>query len=655
MLLVGAGGIGCELLKNLVLTGFGSITLIDLDTIDLSNLNRQFLFRHEHIKQSKALIAKKVASPFNLAVNIEAHLGNIKDSQYDVDWYKRFTLVFNALDNLDARRWVNRMCLAANIPLIESGTTGYNGQVQVIQSGQSECYDCTEKAVPKSFPICTIRSTPSQPIHCIVWAKSYLFQEIFGTSEDEVADVDQSKDSKNAEEIDTLTKEARGLQDIRASMSSPDFARKIVQKVFIDDIQRLCSMTDMWRGKKPPKPLDLQDLDREVQRGNYQVASQDQKVWNLNENYAVFRDSLDRLSRRYQSIQASRSGMNGSAPPVVLSFDKDDEDTLDFVAAASNLRSHVFWIEEKSKFDIKQMAGNIIPAIATTNAIVAGLCVTEALKLLRSGSARRDPSSNRTTPMLLSRPSTNESLQSYSANGDSMELRPPQSEATISRRSRNIFLTPTMPNATLSSERLCPPNPSCAVCSVAYASVLVDFDTCRLNDLIDDVIIPRLGYHGDFAILNEKGPIYDPDFDDNLDSLISSLGVRNGSGLRIVDENDEVAGGEPDVRVDLELGVKAMQRSMNGQRAILDHEVDIAKKKYRRAAPGVEPKVEPQEETYGVKRKRSAGEDRNGMDTAGKRQLIGAERTSATGGSQGLAVDVDIGEETAGSGVIDLG
>jgi ubiquitin-like 1-activating enzyme E1 B len=58
ILMVGAGGIGCELLKNLVLTGFGEIHIVDLDTIDLSNLNRQFLFRHEHIKKSKALVGK---------------------------------------------------------------------------------------------------------------------------------------------------------------------------------------------------------------------------------------------------------------------------------------------------------------------------------------------------------------------------------------------------------------------------------------------------------------------------------------------------------------------------------------------------------------------------------------------------------------------
>lgn len=63
VLMVGAGGIGCELLKNLVLTGFGEIHIVDLDTIDLSNLNRQFLFRHEHIKKPKALVCHTDPKP----------------------------------------------------------------------------------------------------------------------------------------------------------------------------------------------------------------------------------------------------------------------------------------------------------------------------------------------------------------------------------------------------------------------------------------------------------------------------------------------------------------------------------------------------------------------------------------------------------------
>lgn len=79
--------------------------------------------------------------------------------------------------------------------------------------------------------------------------------------------------------------------------------------------------------------------------------------------------------------QETLSKDNTVAP--LISFDKDDEDTLDFVAASANLRSIIFGIPAKSRFDIKQMAGNIIPAIATTNAIVAGLCVLESFKVLR--------------------------------------------------------------------------------------------------------------------------------------------------------------------------------------------------------------------------------------------------------------------------------
>jgi ubiquitin-like 1-activating enzyme E1 B len=78
-----------------------------------------------------------------------------------------------------------------------------------------------------------------------------------------------------------------------------------------------------------------------------------------------------------------KSSSSGEAVEPIITFDKDDQDTLDFVTASANLRSIVFGIETKSRFDIKQMAGNIIPAIATTNAIVAGLCVLQSFKVLR--------------------------------------------------------------------------------------------------------------------------------------------------------------------------------------------------------------------------------------------------------------------------------
>ncbi|CAN0432371.1 unnamed protein product, partial [Ascophyllum nodosum] len=88
-------------------------------------------------------------------------------------------MVLNALDNVDARRHVNRLCLAKQKPLIESGTTGYLGQVSVISKDETECYECKPKQIPKVHPTCTIRSTPSKPVHCIVWAKQF-FMLMFG-------------------------------------------------------------------------------------------------------------------------------------------------------------------------------------------------------------------------------------------------------------------------------------------------------------------------------------------------------------------------------------------------------------------------------------------------------------------------------------------
>lgn len=105
---------------------------IDLDTIDLSNLNRQFLFNKSHIKKSKALVASAVASSFNPSIQIKPQHANIKEPQFGYEFFQTFDVVLNALDNLDARRWVNRMCIATNVPLVESGTTGFLGQVQPI-------------------------------------------------------------------------------------------------------------------------------------------------------------------------------------------------------------------------------------------------------------------------------------------------------------------------------------------------------------------------------------------------------------------------------------------------------------------------------------------------------------------------------------------
>lgn len=555
VLLVGAGGIGCELLKNLLLTGFGEIHIIDLDTIDLSNLNRQFLFRYEHIKKSKALVAKEVAHKFQPSAKLEAYHANIKDSQFNVDWFAGFEIVFNALDNLDARRHVNRMCLAANVPLIESGTTGFNGQVQVIKKGETECYDCNSKEVPKSFPVCTIRSTPSQPIHCIVWAKSYLFPELFGTSEDDAQAFDHSEDSENAQEIENLRKEAQALKEIRQSMGTSDFASKVFNKVFKDDIERLRTMEDMWKTRKPPQPLSFDELQEQSKPIESTVSSADQKVWSQAEDFVVFKDSLDRLSKRLKTLQdVSKSDIQ-----PILVFDKDDVDTLDFVAASANLRSTIFGIEPRSKFDIKQMAGNIIPAIATTNAMTAGLCVLQALKVLK---------------------------------GDL-------------ENAKMVFLEKSGSRA-INSDSLKPPNPNCPVCSVAQGRITIDPDRATLYNLVQDVLRLQLGYGEEFSLSSEIGTIYDPDLEDNLSKKLSELGVKGETLVTVVDEEDE----QPRVNLELLIHEQRPEPSTEEKKPVsLEKVVEIPRKPKAAPAPATEIVVglSGPESTTG-KRKREAEE-----------------------------------------------
>ena len=174
ILLVGSGGIGCELLKNLALSGFRRVETIDLDTIDVSNLNRQFLFRSQHVGMPKCTVACQVAAnmaPPQDTVEYIAHHGNVCDNdKFNVQYVSQFNLVLNALDNVVARRRVNRLCLAAGVPLIEAGTTGYLGQVKVIDKASNvACYECVTQETAKGIPYMhdSFHSVHASAYHCL--------------------------------------------------------------------------------------------------------------------------------------------------------------------------------------------------------------------------------------------------------------------------------------------------------------------------------------------------------------------------------------------------------------------------------------------------------------------------------------------------------
>ncbi|XP_058834831.1 nedd8-activating enzyme E1 catalytic subunit [Topomyia yanbarensis] len=184
ILVIGAGGLGCELLKDLALMGFRDIHVIDMDTIELSNLNRQFLFRRADIGKSKSECAAAFVNGRVPGCTVTPHFCKIQD--YDSSFYRQFHIIVCGLDSIVARRWINGMLISmleyeddgsvdetSIIPLIDGGTEGFKGNARVILPGMTACIDCTLDLFPPqvNYPLCTIANTPRLPEHCIEYVK----------------------------------------------------------------------------------------------------------------------------------------------------------------------------------------------------------------------------------------------------------------------------------------------------------------------------------------------------------------------------------------------------------------------------------------------------------------------------------------------------
>eukprot|EP00878_Enallax_costatus_P005261 GHUV01005528.1.p1 GENE.GHUV01005528.1~~GHUV01005528.1.p1 ORF type:complete len:689 (+),score=205.63 GHUV01005528.1:3622-5688(+) len=542
VLAVGAGGIGCELLKTLVLTGFQNIEVIDLDTIETSNLNRQFLFRRSHVGQSKAKVAADVVNTFAPEANIKAYQANIKESRFGVDFFKGFDLVLNGLDNMDARRHVNRLCVAAEVPLVESGTAGYVGQVSVHLKGQTECYECNPKsnAAQKTYPICTLRNTPDKPIHCVVWAKELLFPRLFGKVE--ISDLDEAaaaptstaalEPAANPDAAAAANGDAAAATDAAAAAEAEaaevasffkrrdgedpvDYAVRVFERLYSYDIEKVIGMEELWKSRTPPTPLSLKQLIPQDLIPSISTAAQnpapsahkalnlkDQTLWSVEDNARVFLTSIVKfLTQRNDEVGD-------------VTFDKDDDLAIDFVTAASNLRSACYNITQQSLFDAKGMAGNIIHAIATTNAIVGGLIVVEALKLLAG--------------------------------------LPQQCQNTFLREKPSFVgsVRKGRMSALLFGEAPSGPKSDCVVCGQAQLHLTVNTETMTLHQLVQKVIKQRLavampcltssGTTGDLQY--DEGEGLEPDEVENnkalLGKTLASLpggGLRNGSVVMVDD------------------------------------------------------------------------------------------------------------------------
>lgn len=444
--LVGAGAIGCEMLKNWAMLGLGSgpkgkITVTDMDQIERSNLNRQFLFRPKDVGSLKSEAAAAAVQTMNpdlkgKIVMLKDRVAQDTEHIFNEDFWNSLDGVTNALDNVDARTYVDRRCVFFHKPLLDSGTLGTKGNSQVVLPRLTESYSSSQDPPEQSFPMCTLRSFPNNINHTIAWAKD-LFHTYFAgpaeivnnylTQKDYLSTALQSGNEKQT--LETL-KEFLVTDKPESFDDCIKWARTQFEKQYNNAIQQLLynfpkdSMTSsgqpFWSGpKRAPDPLKF-DPENPTHY-TFILSAANLHAFNYNIKPSTDRSHILSVLERQivpdfkpdpgVKIQASDSDPDPNAQagasddsavlrdiaqslpqPKTLGnfkmepveFEKDDDTNfhIDFITAASNLRAENYKIATADRHKTKFIAGKIIPAIATTTALVTGLVVLELYKII---------------------------------------------------------------------------------------------------------------------------------------------------------------------------------------------------------------------------------------------------------------------------------
>ena len=187
--MIGAGALGCEFLKNFALMGIATnnekkIIVTDNDNIEISNLNRQFLFRKGDVGKSKSKCACQVAKKINPNINCfdsQSRIGAENENIFNEKFWDEQTCIINAVDNIEARKYIDRQCTFYEKPLFDSGTLGTKAHIQTIIPHITTCYNdskITNENPNNSVPMCTLHNFPVIIEHCIEWGRE-LFDSYF--------------------------------------------------------------------------------------------------------------------------------------------------------------------------------------------------------------------------------------------------------------------------------------------------------------------------------------------------------------------------------------------------------------------------------------------------------------------------------------------
>ncbi|ORX50072.1 ubiquitin-activating enzyme E1 [Piromyces finnis] len=441
--LVGAGAIGCEMLKNWAMMGLGVgkdgyIYLTDMDSIEKSNLNRQFLFRPWDVTKLKSETAAAAIHKMNKQT--EGHIkafsdrvGTETENIFNDDFWESLSSVTNALDNVDARKYVDLRCVFFRKPLIESGTLGTKGNTQVIIPHLTESYSSSQDPPEKAIPICTLKNFPNAIEHTIQWARD-KFEELFKQSADNV-----NLHLTQPNYIDSVRKQAgtqkdtiQGIYNYLVAWKPKTFreciiwAREMFEELYNNSIQQLLfnfpkdSVTSsgqpFWSGpKRAPTPI-IFDMNNQLHM-DFIIAAANLHAFNYGltgeTDVQVFKNELATITvKKFEpkkgvkiQVQENENVQNAlpdereieelikkiPSPSTLVGyrmnpadFEKDDDTNfhIDFITAASNLRATNYEIGLADRSKTKFIAGKIIPAIATTTALVTGLDCLELYKII---------------------------------------------------------------------------------------------------------------------------------------------------------------------------------------------------------------------------------------------------------------------------------